>query len=195
MAAADVEKEAPMSELIVVGFKKDMYRASHVLNTLQDLNDSWAIDLSDAVAVYRDNSGKLRVDQSAAPTPGEGAAWGGLLGGFIGAVLAIPFTAGASAAAAAALLASGSFTGGAIGATAGAIDADDWKREFGVSDEFVQRVGTMVQPGDSAIFAVLRTLDPEAVAAQFRGYGGTILRTTLDPVQEARVEATLHAKG
>lgn len=184
-----------MSELIVVGYQKDMYRASHVLNTLQDLNDSWAIDLSDAVAVYRDYSGKLRVDQSAQPTAGEGAAWGGLLGGLIGAVLAIPFTAGASAAAAAAALTAASLSGGAIGATAGAIDADDWKQEFGVSDEFVQRVGTMVQPGDSAIFAVLRTLDPEVVAAQFRGYGGTILRTTLSPAQQARVEATLHAKG
>jgi hypothetical protein len=30
-----------MAELIVVGFKKDMYRASEVLNTLQEMNDSW----------------------------------------------------------------------------------------------------------------------------------------------------------
>ena len=43
----------------------------------------------------------------------------------------------------------------------------------------------MVQPGDSAIFALLRTLDPDLVAAQFKGYGGTILRTTLNP-QRAR---------
>jgi hypothetical protein len=28
-----------MSELIVVGFKKDMYRASEVLNELQDLDE------------------------------------------------------------------------------------------------------------------------------------------------------------
>ena len=53
-----------MAELIVVGFKKDMYRASEVLNTLQDMNNSWVVDLHDAVAVYRDYNGKLRVDQS-----------------------------------------------------------------------------------------------------------------------------------
>ena len=53
-----------MAELIVVGFKKDMYRASEALNMLQDLNSSWMVDLSDAVAVYRDYKGKLRVDQS-----------------------------------------------------------------------------------------------------------------------------------
>jgi uncharacterized membrane protein len=177
-----------MAELIVVGFKKDMYRASEVLNTLNDMNNSWVVDLHDAVAVYRDYGGKLRVDQSYQMTTGEGAAWGGLLGGLLGAILAIPFTGGASAAAA---VAAATVSGGALGATAGALDAESWKDDFGISDDFVQRIGTMVQPGDSAIFALLRTIDPGLVADQFRGYGGTILRTTLNPVQQAKVEATL----
>jgi uncharacterized membrane protein len=183
-----------MSELIVVGFKKDMYRAAEVLNTLQDLNDSWVVDLNDAVAVYRDYNGKLRVDQSYQMTSGQGAGLGGLLGGLIGATLAIPFTGGVSAAAAAAAVATGALSGGALGATAGAIDADDWKDTYGISEDFVQRVGSMVQPGDSAIFALLRTLDPDTVAAQFKGYGGTILRTSLNDEQRAKVEATLHAR-
>jgi len=152
------------------------------------MNNSWVVDLHDAVAVYRDYGGKLRVDQSYQMTTGEGAAWGGLLGGLLGAILAIPFTGGASAAAA---VAAATVSGGALGATAGALDADSWKEDFGISDDFVQRIGTMVQPGDSAIFALLRSLDPGLVADQFRGYGGTILRTTLNPVQQAKVEATL----
>ena len=179
-----------MAELIVVGFKRDMYRASEVLNTLQDMNNSWVVDLQDAVAVYRDYNGKLRVDQSYQMTTGEGAAWGGLFGAMLGAMIAIPFTGGASAGAAAAL-AAGSLSGGALGATAGAIDADSWKEDYGISEDFVQRVGTMVQPGDSAIFALLRSIDSDLVAAQFKGYGGTILRTTLTPSQREKVEATL----
>ena len=87
-----------MTELIVVGFKKDMYRASEALNMLQDMNNTWMVDLSDAVAVYRDYAGKLRVDQSYQMTTGEGAGWGGLFGGLVGALLAAPFTGGASAA-------------------------------------------------------------------------------------------------
>ncbi|HJZ75285.1 MAG TPA: DUF1269 domain-containing protein [Vicinamibacterales bacterium] len=181
-----------MAELIVVGFKKDMYRASEVLNTLQDMNNSWVVDLNDAVAVYRDYNGKLRVDQSYQMTTGEGAAWGGLFGALLGAMIAIPFTAGASAGAAAAL-AAGSLGGASLGAAAGAIDADTWKEDYGISEDFVQRVGTMVQPGDSAIFALLRSIDPELVAAQFKGYGGTILRTTLTPAQREKVEETLHS--
>jgi uncharacterized membrane protein len=82
----------------------------------------------------------------------------------------------------------------ALGATVGAVDASSWKEDFGISEDFVQRVGAMVQPGDSAIFALLRSIDPNLVEAQFRGYGGTILRTTLNPEQKARVEATLHAR-
>jgi uncharacterized membrane protein len=180
-----------MAELIVVGFKKDMYRASEVLNTLQDMNESWVVDLHDAVAVYRDYNGKLRVDQSYQMTTNEGAAWGGLFGGLIGALLAAPFTGGASVAA---VLAAGSLSGVALGAAAGAVDAQTWKEDYGISEDFVQRVGTMVQPGDSAIFALMRSLDPDLVAAQFKGYGGTILRTTLNPAQQAKVEQTLQSR-
>jgi uncharacterized membrane protein len=168
-----------------------MYRASEVLNQLLALDDDWVVDLHDAVAVYRDYSGKLRVDQSYQMTTGEGAGWGGFWGLLIGATLAIPFTAGASAAAAAGALAAGAAGGAALGAGAGAIDAESWKDEFGIPDDFVQRVGVLIQPGDSAIYAILRVGNPDIVADQFRGYGGTILRTTLSGDQQAKVEKVL----
>jgi uncharacterized membrane protein len=180
-----------MPELIVVGFKKDMYRASLVLNNLLDLNDDWVVDLHDAVAVYRDNKGKLRVDQSYQLTTGEGAAWGGLWGLLIGATLAIPFTAGASSAVAASALAAGALGGTGLGLGLGGVDAHAEKNEFGIPEDFVQKVGAMIQPGDSAIYAILRVGDPEVVANKFRGYGGTILRTTLSKEQQAKVEKVL----
>ena len=185
-----------MAELLVVGFKRDMYRASEALNMLQDMTSSWIVDLNDAVAVYRDYQGKLRVDQSYQPTTGEGAAWGGLFGAMIGALLAAPFTAGASVAAAGvsagAVLAGGTVGGAVLGASFGALDADTWKEAYGISDDFVQRVSSMVQPGDSAVFVLARVINPDLIADAFHGYGGTVLRTTLNEVQRARVEATLH---
>ena len=180
-----------MAELIVVGFKNNMYRASEVLNELSAMNDDWVVDLHDAVAVYRDYSGKLRVDQSYQMTTGQGAAWGGFWGALIGATLAIPFTGGASAAAAAGAIAAGAAGGTALGAGAGALDASSWKDEFGIPDDFVQRVAVLVQPGDSAIYALLRVGDPDVVAERFKGYGGTILRTTLSRDQQAKVEQAL----
>src|SRR5580704_8176501 len=192
---ASLKRRTIMAELIVVGFKKDMYRASEVLNELMELNDDWIVDLHDAVAVYRDYSGKLRVDQSYQMTTGEGAGWGALWGLMIGAILAVPFTAGASAAVAGAAVAAGAIGGTALGAGVGAVDASSWKDEFGIPDDFVQRVGTLVQPGDSAIFAILRVGNPDVVADQFRGYGGTILRTTLSRDQQAKVEKVLSASA
>jgi uncharacterized membrane protein len=183
-----------MAQLIVVGFKRDMYRASEVLNQLQAMDDDWVVDLHDAVAVYRDYNGKLRVDQSYQMTTGEGAGWGGLWGSLIGLTLAIPFTGGATAPAAGAL-AAGALAGGALGAGAGALDASWWKDEFGIPDDFVQQVAGMVQPGDSAVFALLRSANPEVVAETFRGYGGTILSTTLTRGQQAKVESVLENKA
>lgn len=185
-----------MSTLIVVGFKKDMYRASEVLNQLIEMDFDWTVDLRDAVAVYRDYSGKLRVDQSYQMTTGEGAVVGGLFGSLVGLTLgaiAAPFTAGASAAVATGVVAAGA-VGGALGAAGGAVDAKWWKEDYGISDEFVKEVGARVQPGDSAIFALLRTADPAFVAAQFSDYGGTVLSSTLTPEQSKKVQAVLEGK-
>jgi uncharacterized membrane protein len=183
-----------MAQLIVVGFRQDMYRASEVLNKLTALDDKWAVDLQDAVAVYRDYGGQLRVDQSDQMTTGQEAGWGALWGSLIGALIAIPFTAGASGAVLAGALAAGALGGGALGATGGALDASWWKDEFGIPEEFVEGTGSMVRPGDSAIFALLRTVDPVQVAEQFRGYGGTVLQTTLTKEQSAKVQAVLDSK-
>ena len=180
-----------MAELIVVGFKQELFRASEALNMLKDMDSSWIVDLHDAVAVYRDVGGKLRVEQSYQMTTGQGAGLGGLFGGLVGALLAAPFTAGASAAGA--VIAAGSLTGVALGGTLGAIDAQSWKDGFGISEDFVQRVGAMLQPQDSALFVLARTINADAVADAFRGFGGTVLRTTLTPEQRSKVETTLQA--
>jgi uncharacterized membrane protein len=183
-----------MYELTVVGFKKDMFRASTVLNKLIAMNDDWVVDLRDAVAVYRDYSGQLRIDQSFQTTTGEGAVLGGLMGSLIGAVLAIPFTMGVSAAVAGGAIAAGVLGGGALGATGGALDAEWWKEDVGISNQFVQEVGRMIELGDSAIFALIHTTDPDFVAEQFRGYGGTVLRTSLNKEQSAKVQAVLEGR-
>ena len=179
-----------MAQLIVVGFKKDLWRASDVLNRLIAM-DRWTIDLRDAVIVYRDYDGKLRIDQSYQTTTGEGAGLGAFWGALIGALIAMPFTAGASGAALAGTLAAGAVGGGVLGATGGAIDASSWKDEFGIPEEFAKGVGTMVQPGDSAVLVLARTVDPVAVAEQFRDFGGTVLQTTLSKEQSAKIQSIL----
>jgi uncharacterized membrane protein len=173
-----------MYELVAVAFDGKR-RASEVLEQLQMLNADWTINLHDAVAVYRTDDGRLRVDQSVQPTSGKGAAMGGLLGGLLGAIIAAPFTAGASTVAAVSLIGVGAVGFGLPGAVAGAAEAHDWKELYGVPDEFVQQVGGMLRPGESAIFAVFDTGRATVVAEQFRSFGGRVLQTRLSPKQPA----------
>src|SRR6478609_8851403 len=113
-------RQTAMSEnLIVVGFHGKQ-RASEVLGQLEKLTDEWALDLKDAVAAYRTDDGRLRIDHSVQPTTKEGAGWGVFIGGMIGALLAAPLTGGVSAAAAATTLGFGAATVGAFGGAVGA---------------------------------------------------------------------------
>lgn len=184
-----------MAELIVVGFE-GTHRAAEVLDQLQRLNAELALDLQDAVAVYRTRRGKLRVDQSMYLTTKKEAAWGGVLGAVIGALIALPVAALASIPAAAAAVGVGS---AAIGATGGAVlafdDATAWRDRYGINDEFVTEAGGMVKPGYSAVFALVQAVDPSKVAEQFQGYGGNVLRTTLAPEQSRKLQETLAARS
>jgi uncharacterized membrane protein len=178
------------AELMVIGFEGKQ-RAAEVLNQLEAMNVSFALDLKDAVAVYRTDDGKLRVDESVEPTTKEGAAWGAVVGGMIGAALLAPFTAGASVAVAASAIGASAATLGVTGALIGADEADTYKKAYGISDEFVTEVGGMVQPGQSAVFVLARTSDPAAVAERFRGYGGKVLRTTLPKESAAKFQQVM----
>jgi uncharacterized membrane protein len=183
-----------MQDLIAVGFP-GTHRAAEVLRQMQSLEARGTIDLEDAVAVYRTEDGRLRVDRSLGATSKEAATLGGLVGAILGAVLAAPLTAGASVAAAVTAVGVGALGVGTVGAVVGAIDATEWKAKYGVPEEFVQQVGGMVQPGTSAVFALVRSdEDPVAIARHFRGYGGTVLRTKLVHAKAARVQKTIAAR-
>ena len=145
--------------------------------------------------MHRTANGKLRVDGSVQPTTKDGAAGGAMLGGLLGALLIAPFTAGASVAAAAAGVGAGALSLGLAGAVIGADDASEWKKTYGIPDDFVQQVGGMVQPGQSALFVLARTSWPVTVAEQFRGYGGKVLRTTLAPYAEAKLQEVMTPAG
>ena len=183
-----------MQDLIVVGFH-GIHRAYEVLSQVQQLDYDWRIDLDDAVAAYRTHDGRLRLDQSVLPTTGQGAGLGALVGVMLGSLLAAPFTAGLSTAAAATAVGFGAATVGTLGGTVDAVEAESDKYIYGISEDFVKQIGGMIKPGDSAVFALIRSADPEVVAEHFRGSGGTILRTQLPPEAAARVQAILRPEG
>jgi len=181
-----------MAQLIVVTFRGDIFRAGEVLHKLCEMNDAWVVDLQDAVAVYRDHTGQLHLDESYQKTPAQEAGLGALWGACIGALVALPITAGASGAALAGAVAATTLGGTALGAAGGALDAALWKDAFGMPESFVKSAAGAIQPRDSAIFALLRAVDLKEVEEEFRGYGGVVLETTLTKEQAAEVQAVLN---
>ncbi len=181
-----------MAKLIVIGFKDDKFKASEALNKLLKMDRELAVQLNDASAVYRDGNGELHVDQKYELTPDEGVSRGLVLGTVIGALLAIPLAAVSGGLAAAAALTVGTAGGAGAGAVLGALDYD-WRKEgFGISEEFIGNVGSMIQPGDSAIFAVLHVDEPDEVINRFKGTGGQVLMTSLSDEQKAKIEEALN---
>jgi len=184
-----------VSELVIVEFENDKYRASDVLHELRLRDCDWAVDLEDAVAVYRNYDGILHVEYSDGVSAGEGSAWGGLLGSFIGAIMATPFIAGAAVGAAVGVLTAGALAGAVLGAGAGAIEAS-WSREDACIDgAFVRDAGVRLQPGDSAIFVLIDESYPGVVAEQVSRYGGTVRRSSLTPVQADALERYLRDRS
>ena len=87
----------------------------------------------------------------------------------------------------------GAILGGMLGAILVSPFTARWKEATGISDDFVKQVGGVVQPGQSAVFVLARDSDPKAVVEQFRGFGGTILRTTLPQEAPARFQDLMTA--
>jgi uncharacterized membrane protein len=175
-----------MEDLIVVTYKNE-YAAEETMQTLRNLEDGWMVDIHDAVAVARDADGKLHIQDSYKATTQAGAGWGVLLGTILGGLALVPLTGGLSAAAAAGTVAAGA----AFGGIGGAAIASWNKQADGVSDDFVSTVSDTIRRGQSAIFALVESHDPDQVLEYFRGTGGTVIRTNLSLYEQERIQQIL----
>ncbi|HEB13143.1 MAG TPA: DUF1269 domain-containing protein [Actinobacteria bacterium] len=161
-----------MSELIVIGYD-DEVTAGRVLDELQELQREYLVDLDDAAVLVRNLRGKVKVtttDHSVSAGALSGMFWGTL----IGLIFLVPVV--------------GLVYGGLIGAAAGGINRLD------IKEEFKKQIGAMVQPGTSAILAVVRHAAPEKVIESLEPYGGKVLRTSLSPEAEERLMDELHGE-
>jgi uncharacterized membrane protein len=166
-----------MSELIVVGFDSPD-EADRALAELQRMQVEHLVDLEDAVVVLRESDGRLRIKQSV-DLVGAGAAsgvlWGSMWGTLVGLLFLNPLI--------------GLATGAALGAGAGALSGA--LADYGINDDFIRRLGQTLQPGSSALFVLVRKLQPEKVLAELSRFRGRVIRSSLSPEQEARLQAAL----
>ncbi|NVP54660.1 DUF1269 domain-containing protein [Mycoplana rhizolycopersici] len=166
-----------MSDLIVVGFDTPD-EADKVLVKLNGLKKEYLIDLEDAVIVVRDTAGKVHLKQSMNLTAigaSSGLLSGALWGGLVGLLFLNPLA--------------GFAIGGAVGAGAGALSGS--LADYGIDDNFIKSLGDTIPNNSSALFILVRKVQPEKVLAEFQGVRGRVLKTSLSPEQERKLQEAL----
>ena len=126
--------EVPV-QIVVAAFQEEK-AADEVLRSLKQARWAGLIGIQNAAVLRRDQKNKLHVKELKDWGGGKGAAWGGALGAVVG-VLAGP----------------GILVAGAAGALIGGLAAK--LRDSGFSNARLQVIGESLQPGTSAIVAVI----------------------------------------
>ncbi|MBC7801762.1 MAG: DUF1269 domain-containing protein [Gemmatimonadaceae bacterium] len=166
-----------MSELVVIAFDTP-HEADRVLTDLSRLRKEHLIDLEDAVVVIRDPDGDVRIKQSINMV-GMGATQGGLSGALWGSLVGLLFLNPLV----------GFAVGGAIGAGTGALSGS--MVDYGIDDGLIKQIGETLKPDTSALFLLIRKVQPEKVLAELSAFKGRVIRSSLSPEQEARLQAAL----
>lgn len=166
-----------MSELVVVGFDNPE-EADRVLVKLNSLQKEYLVDLEDAVVVVRDASGKVHLKQSVNLTAlgvTSGLLSGSIWGGLVGLLFLNPLA--------------GFVIGGAVGAGAGALSGS--LSDYGIDDGFITSLGETIPNNSSALFVLIRKVQPEKVMAELQGLQGRVIKTSLSPEQEEKLRQAL----
>ena len=166
-----------MAELVVVGFDSPT-DADRVLTELTRLQKEYLIDLEDAVVAIRGADGAVRIKQSV-NLVGLGAASGGLSGALWGSLIGLLFLNPLA----------GFAIGGAVGAGSGALSGS--LIDYGIDDGFIKSIGDTLKPETSALFLLVRKSQPEKVLAELKEFKGHVIRSSLSPEQEAKLQDAL----
>lgn len=157
-----------MSDLIVMSFNS-VATAEEVRDKVRQLQKGGQISLSDAAVISKDAEGKITVHNEVSRETKVGAGVGALLG----AVLFFVFPV------------AGIVVGTAGGAAIGALVGN------GVDRKFVEDVQNSLEPGNSALFLVIRSGDAAALRGVLEPYEGTLIQTTFDSSLEEQLRDAL----
>jgi uncharacterized membrane protein len=158
-----------MSDLVVVVYPTEA-KAEEMRRKVLDLQKEYLIELSDAAIAVKQEDGNIRLNQLF-NTTAAGAATGGLWGLLIGLVFLNPLL------------------GVALGAASGAISGA--LTDYGINNDFMKQISESLQPGNAALFLLIRKVTGDKVLEAVKGSGGTVLKTSLDDSKEKALRDAL----
>jgi uncharacterized membrane protein len=143
--------------------------ASSVLDDLRKVAWKGQLHLTDTAIVRKDADGNAHVKNEMSTGVEVGALTGAVAGGLL--FLMLPGV--------------GQIAGAAVGGWIGT------RFDTGVESALVKEVTETMTPGQSALFLMISSGDPDAVLASLQGRHGHIYQTTLRPEVEAALRETL----
>ncbi|MBZ9655995.1 DUF1269 domain-containing protein [Phyllobacterium lublinensis] len=151
-----------MSDLIVIVYPTEA-KAEEVRHRLVELQKEYLITLGDAVIATKTDAGKIKLNQMVSTTA-AGAVSGSFWGLLIGVLFLNPLI--------------GAAVGAASGALGGAL------MDVGINDNFMKELAANIQPGNAALFVLVQSMTADKVLKDISGYGGVVLKTSLDETKE-----------
>jgi uncharacterized membrane protein len=158
-----------VAELVIVAFD-DESAAERLMAEIALLEKQFIVQLQDAAVITRGADGRYRVKQ-ATDIVGVGALGGAFWGLLVGMLFLMPFI------------------GAAIGAASGALSGK--LADMGIDQRFIETLGDKLPPGKSAAVLIVDKATPDKVLEAVKGYGGTILQSSLTADAQARLQAAL----
>jgi len=163
-----------MATLVAIGYP-DETTADAARLTVQSLEADLVIQADQVAAISRDAQGKYHVTTThGGASTGGGAVWGGFWGLLFGLIFLVPFA------------------GFAIGAGFGALFGH--LGEKAIDKEFQEQVRDQVKPGTSALFMIIEKATPDRAIDALKGYGGTVIKTSLSDEDTAKLQEALTPK-
>jgi len=151
-----------MSDLVVIVYPTEQ-KAEEMRQRLIKLQTEYLITMNDAVIAVKNEAGTIKLNQLV-NTTAIGAASGSFWGLLIGVLFLNPIL--------------GVALGAASGALGGALS------DFGINDKFMKELAANIQPGNAALFVLIKNMTADKVLKEIKDAGGVVLKTSLDETKE-----------
>jgi uncharacterized membrane protein len=158
-----------MSDLVAIVYPSEA-KAEEVRQRLLQLQKEYLITISDAVIAVKTEAGGIKLNQLV-NTTAMGAITGSFWGLLIGVIFLNPIL--------------GVAVGAASGALGGALS------DFGIDDSFMKELSATLQPGNAALFVLIKSMTADKVLREIKDAGGVVLKTSLDETKEKALRDAL----
>lgn len=158
-----------MSDLVAIVYPSEA-KAEEVRQRLFKLQKEYLIKFTDAVIAVKTEAGPVKLNQLV-NTTAVGAASGSFWGLLIGVLFLNPII--------------GVAVGAASGALGGALT------DYGIDDAFMKELSANLQPGNAALFVLIKEMTADKVLKEIQDAGGTVLKTSLDDTKEQLLRKAL----